>query len=58
LALVLSAGAQRKLIDTLRAKLNSNLEDTTRINILLDLSHTYYLSNPDSNIIIAQQAYE
>jgi two-component system NtrC family sensor kinase len=52
------AGAQRKLIDSLRAKLNRNLDDTTRVNTLLDISHDYYLSNPDSNIIFAQQAYE
>src|SRR5580693_5729863 len=58
LSLALSVGAQRKQIDTLRAKLNRNLDDTTRINTLLNLSHDYYLSNPDSNIIFAQQAYE
>jgi two-component system NtrC family sensor kinase len=53
-----TAGAQRKLIDSLRAKLNRNLDDTTRVNTLLEISHDYYLSNPDSNIIFAQQAYE
>src|SRR5579872_816968 len=58
LSLALSAGAQRKHIDTLRAKLNSTLDDTTRINVLLDLGFSYYLSNPDSCITVSQQAYE
>jgi signal transduction histidine kinase len=58
LSLILGVQAQRKLIDTLRAKLNGNLDDSTRINALLDLSHAYYLSHPDSNIIIALQGYE
>jgi two-component system NtrC family sensor kinase len=58
LSLALCAGAQRKHIDSLRTILNRKIEDTTRINTLLLLSHDYYLSNPDSNIIFAQQAYE
>ncbi len=58
LGLALSAGAQRKRIDTLRAKLNTNLDDTTRINVLLDLSRNYYISNPDSNIFLSLQIYE
>lgn len=57
ITLFISAGAQHKIIDSLRAKLNTNLDDTTRINTMLELSHNYYLSNPDSNIVIAQQAY-
>jgi len=58
LSLAISAGAQRKHIDTLRAKLNHTLDDTTRIKVLLDLGFSYYLSNPDSCITISQQAYE
>ncbi|HVW15888.1 MAG TPA: ATP-binding protein [Mucilaginibacter sp.] len=57
LSLVLSVHAQRKRIDSLRAKLKSTLDDSTRVQAMLDLSHEYYLSKPDSNIIIAQQAY-
>lgn len=52
-----TASAQHKIVDSLRAKLNTNLDDTTRLNIMLELSHAYYLSNPDSNIIFSQQAY-
>jgi two-component system NtrC family sensor kinase len=55
---VLSAGAQRKRIDTLRAELNKNLDDTTRINKLIDLSRAYYISMPDSNIILSLQVYD
>ncbi|HWD89774.1 MAG TPA: ATP-binding protein [Mucilaginibacter sp.] len=57
-SLIISAAAQRKRIDTLRAKLNQNLDDTTRLQTMLDLSQSYYLANPDSNIIISQQAYK
>ena len=57
LAFVLGAGAQRKKIDTLRAKLNHKLDDSTRINTVLELSHAYYLANPDSTILFGQQAY-
>jgi two-component system NtrC family sensor kinase len=57
LALFLGAGAQRKHIDTLRAKLNTNLDDSTRMNTMQELAHSYYLSHPDSNILISQQVY-
>lgn len=57
IALFINAGAQHKIVDSLRAKLNANLDDTARLDIMLELSHAYYLSNPDSNIIVAQQAY-
>ncbi|MBV8388874.1 MAG: tetratricopeptide repeat protein [Mucilaginibacter sp.] len=52
-----AADAQHKIVDSLRGKLNTNLDDTARLNIMLELSHAYYLSNPDSNIIFSQQAY-
>jgi len=58
LSLILGAQAQRKHIDTLRAALNKDMDDTVRINKLLDLSHAYYISNPDSNIIISLQIFE
>ncbi len=58
LGLILTAGAQRKHIDTLRAALNKEMDDTARINRLQELSHAYYLSNPDSNVIISLQMYE
>ena len=50
--------AQRKQIDSLRARLSGKLDDTARITALLDLSLDYSLSAPDSNIILSQQAYE
>ncbi len=34
------------------------MDDTTRINKLIDLSRQYYISNPDSNIIISLQVYD
>ncbi len=55
---VLNAGAQRKRIDTLRAELKKDLDDTTRINKLLQLSRAYYISMPDSNIILSLQIYD
>jgi len=58
LGFIFIAQAQRKKIDTLRTKLNTNLDDITRVNAFLALSHAYYLANPDSAIIFAQQAYE
>ena len=36
-----TANAQHKIVDSLRAKLNTNLDDTTRVNTMLELSHTY-----------------
>ncbi len=58
LLFVLGAGAQRKHIDTLRAQLNGNMDDTTRIKKLLELSRAYYISNPDSNIVLSLQIYD
>jgi two-component system, NtrC family, sensor kinase len=58
LSLILNAVAQRKQIDTLRAELNKDLDDTTRINKLIDLSRAYYISMPDSNIILSLQVYD
>jgi signal transduction histidine kinase len=58
LSTVLSSQAQRKRIDTLRAELNKDLDDTTRINKLIDLSRAYYISMPDSNIILSLQVYD
>lgn len=56
--LILGASAQRKVIDSLRLVLSKKTSDSTHINLLLDLSHAYYLANPDSTIILSQQAYQ
>ena len=48
----------KKKIDTLRVALSKATEDTVKMNILGQLSTGYFLSNPDSCIIFAQQDYE
>jgi signal transduction histidine kinase len=57
LGIALSAQAQRKLIDSLRAKIKSATNDSTRLQAMLELGRAWYLSNPDSDVIISQQAY-
>ncbi|MFI5160788.1 MAG: ATP-binding protein [Sphingobacteriales bacterium] len=57
LGLILGAQAQHKVNDSLRAKLSHVTDDSTRVAIMLLLAHNYYLSHPDSNIIMSQQAY-
>jgi len=52
-----TAAAQKKHIDTLRLALSKAQTDTTRFEALRLLSNAYYLSNPDSTIIFAQQGY-
>ena len=54
---VATASAQRKKIDTLRVALSKAADDTTRLNILKQLSTVYFISNPDSSIIFSQQGY-
>ncbi len=55
----LIAAAQSKKIDTLRVALSkANAPDTTRLNILKELSRDYFISKPDSSLIFGQQYYE
>jgi signal transduction histidine kinase len=53
-----TSSAQHKTIDTLRLKLKRAVVDTDRLNIIMDLSKSYFISNPDSCIIFGQQGYE
>lgn len=50
--------AQDKSIDKLRLTLKTAKVDTVRLQALIELSKAYFISNPDSCIIFAQQAYE
>jgi two-component system NtrC family sensor kinase len=52
-----TANAQKKRIDTLRLALSKAKTDTMRYGASINLSFAYYLPNPDSSIIFAQQAY-
>jgi two-component system, NtrC family, sensor kinase len=54
---VFFAAAQKKRIDTLRLALSKAKTDTMRYQALRNLSVSYYLPNPDSAIIFAQQGY-
>jgi signal transduction histidine kinase len=58
LSSISGAWAQRRNIDSIRAILSRDISDTVRITSLLELSHFYSRSNPDSTITLAQQAYE
>ncbi|MFI5159912.1 MAG: ATP-binding protein [Sphingobacteriales bacterium] len=53
----LNASAQRKKIDTLRVVLSKAVTDTEKYEALRNLDNLYYISNPDSSIILAQQAF-
>ena len=51
--------AQGKKMDTLRVALSkATAPDTVRLNILKELSHSYFDSTPDSAIIFGQEYYE
>jgi len=52
-----TADAQKKEIDTLRLALSKAKTDTMRYGASIGLSFAYYLPNPDSSIIFAQQGY-
>jgi len=52
-----TAIAQKKQIDTLRLALSKAKTDTMRYVALRKLDMAYYLPNPDSSIIFAQQGY-
>jgi len=51
------ARAQHKDIDSLRTALSKADADTVKMNLLIELGKKYFLFNPDSSIIVAQQAY-
>jgi len=51
------ARAQHKDIDSLRTALSKADVDTVKMNLLIELGKKYFLFNPDSSIIVAQQAY-
>jgi two-component system NtrC family sensor kinase len=52
-----TASAQRKKIDTLRVALSKAVTDTEKYTALRKLDNLYYISNPDSSILLAQQAF-
>ncbi len=51
------ARAQHKDIDSLRNALSKADVDTVKMQTLIELGKQYFLFNPDSSIILAQQAY-
>jgi two-component system NtrC family sensor kinase len=57
LIIVFFASAQKKQIDTLRLALSKAKTDTMRFEALHNLYRSYYIYNPDSAIIFAQQGY-
>jgi tetratricopeptide (TPR) repeat protein len=57
LSFAVTAAAQKKQIDTLRLALSKAKTDTMRFEALLKLNRAYYISNPDSSIILSQQGY-
>ncbi len=44
--------------DSLLRKLNTSVNDTTRVNILNALAYQYYLTKPDTTYLLTRQAYE
>ena len=59
LFLILCAGqtyCQLSKLDSLRSRLSKNLHDTDKVNTLCKLGSALYISNPDSTIILAEQA--
>jgi len=51
--------AQNKKADTLRLALSkATAPDTVRLKILLQLSHSYFISKPDSCLLIGQEGYD
>lgn len=53
---VLVASAQQKEIDSLKQLLNKTTADTSKVNLMVELSKQYYLQKPDSGLIYAAQA--
>src|SRR6476661_7933555 len=52
------AAAQQKVIDSLKKDLYKTGDDTNRVLLLNQLAINYYLFQPDTAIIVAQQAYD
>ncbi len=48
--------AQQSKIDSLTNRLGKNLADTSRVNVLNELSKSYWRINPDSSILFGQEA--
>ncbi len=56
--IALIVNAQSKKIDTLRLALSKATEpDTIRLNILHELARNYFISKPDSALLLAQEYY-
>jgi two-component system NtrC family sensor kinase len=53
---VFVTSAQQKQIDSLKQLLNKTIADTSRANLMVELSRRYYLQKPDSGLIYASQA--
>jgi signal transduction histidine kinase len=53
---VFVASAQQKQIDSLKQLLNKTTPDSSRANLMVELSKRYYLQKPDSGLIYAAQA--
>jgi len=56
LVTVFVASAQQTQIDSLKQLLNKRIADTSRVNLMVELSRQYYLQKPDSGLIYASQA--
>ncbi len=56
LVIVTSVFAQKKQIDSLKQALRVTTVDTSRVNLLVELSKQYYLEKPDSGFVYASQA--
>jgi two-component system NtrC family sensor kinase len=57
LAIITSVFAQKKQIDSLKQALRATtVDDTSHINLLVELSKQYYLEKPDSGFVYASQA--
>lgn len=46
----------QKRLDSLHAQLPKSAEDTNKVKLLIDLSHTYYSINPDKGLVYGKQA--
>src|SRR6185312_1932205 len=54
----ITSHAQHRVTDSLRAALSTTTIDSSRILLLRGLATAYFISNPDSSIMFAQQGYE
>jgi tetratricopeptide (TPR) repeat protein len=53
-----TAIGQQKEIDSLKALLKTNLNDSTRVSKLNELAFMYHISNPDTTFILTREALE